>query len=63
MGIGEKLEAEGIENIFNKIVTEKFPNLKEEKVSQIQVGFWTPNRKDQEKKISPIHIMVKILIM
>jgi hypothetical protein len=36
MGIeGEEVQAKGISNIFNKIITEKFPNL--EKVMPIQV--------------------------
>jgi archaeosine-15-forming tRNA-guanine transglycosylase len=49
MGIdeGEEVQEKGIHNIFNKIITENFPNL--EKVNPIQV--WeasrTPNRLDQ----------------
>jgi hypothetical protein len=37
MGIeeGEKVQAKGISNIFNKLITENFPNL--EKVMPIQV--------------------------
>jgi hypothetical protein len=35
MGIKEEVQAKGIHNIFNKIITENFPNL--EKVLPIQV--------------------------
>jgi hypothetical protein len=53
MGIeeGEEVKAKGIHNIFNKIITEKFPNLEE--VMPIQVDFKEasrpPNRLDQNR--------------
>jgi hypothetical protein len=59
MGIeeGEEVQAKGICNIFNKIITENFPNL--EKTMPIQVeASGTPNRLDQNKTSSQ-HIIIK----
>jgi hypothetical protein len=52
MGIeeGEEVQAKETHNIFNKIITEKFPNL--EKASR------TPNRLDQNRT-TPRHIIIK----
>jgi hypothetical protein len=52
MGIeeGEEVQAKGIPNIFNKIITENFPNLEE--------AYRTPNRLDQNR-ITPQHIIIK----
>jgi hypothetical protein len=51
MGIeeGEEVQAKGIHNIFNKIITENFPN--QEKTMPIQVleTSRTPNRLDQNR--------------
>jgi hypothetical protein len=59
MGIeGEEVQAKGIHNIFNKLITEKFSNLR--KVLPIQV--WDvsrkPNRLDQNR-ISLQHVIIK----
>ena len=51
MGI-EKLEAvqlKGTENLFNKIIEEKFTNLKKDMPMEIQEAYGTPNRMDQNK--------------
>jgi hypothetical protein len=47
MGIeeGEEVQAKGVHNIFNKIISENFPNL--EKVLPIQEASRTPKRFDQ----------------
>jgi hypothetical protein len=62
MGIeeGEEVHAKGINNIFNKKITENFPNL--EKTMQIQVkeACRTPNRLDQNRTI-PQHIIIKTI--
>jgi hypothetical protein len=54
MGIeeGEKVQAKGIDNIFNKIITEIFPNLKKTMPIQIQEASRTPNRLDQNRTTS-----------
>jgi hypothetical protein len=46
MGIeeGDKVQAKGICNIFNKIITENFPNLKKVLPIQVQEASRIPNR-------------------
>jgi hypothetical protein len=44
---GEELQAKGIHNIFNKIITENFPNLEKTMPIQVQKTSRTPNRLDQ----------------
>jgi hypothetical protein len=60
MGIeeGEEVQAKGICNIFNKIITENFPNLKKDLPIQVQETTRIPNRLDQNS-ISPDHIIIK----
>jgi hypothetical protein len=50
MGIeeGEEVQAKGIHNIFNKIVTENFPNLEKTMPIQVQEAARTSNRPDIE---------------
>jgi hypothetical protein len=45
MGIeeGEEVQAKGIHNIFNKIITENFPNLEKTMPIQVQEASRTPN--------------------
>jgi hypothetical protein len=48
MGIeGEEVQAKGICNIFNKIITENFPNLEKTMPIQVQEASRTLNRIDQ----------------
>jgi hypothetical protein len=49
MGIeeGEEVQAKGMCNIFNKIITENFPNLEKTKPIHVQKASRTPNRLDQ----------------
>jgi archaeosine-15-forming tRNA-guanine transglycosylase len=51
MGIeeGEEVQAKGTCNIFNKIITEIFPNLKKAMPIQVQEASRTPNRPDQTR--------------
>jgi hypothetical protein len=51
MGIeeGEEVQAKGICNIFNKIITENFTNLQKAVPIQVQEASRTPNRLDQNK--------------
>jgi hypothetical protein len=51
MGIeeGEEVQAKGIHNIFNKIITENFPNLEITMPIQVQEASRTPNRPDQNR--------------
>jgi hypothetical protein len=43
---GEEVQAKGICNIFNKIITENFPNLEKDLPIQVQETSSTPNRPD-----------------
>jgi hypothetical protein len=59
MGIeGEEVQAKGIRNIFNKIITENFPNLEKAMPIQVQETSRIPNRLDQNST-SPWHIIIK----
>jgi hypothetical protein len=60
MGIeeGEEVQAKEIHNIFNEIITEKFPNLEKAMPIQVQETSRTPNRLDQYRT-SPWHIIIK----
>jgi hypothetical protein len=42
----EEVQAKGIHDMFNKIITESFPNLKKVSPIQVQEGFRTLNRLD-----------------
>jgi hypothetical protein len=62
MGIEEEeVQAKGIFNIFNKIITENFPNLKKVFPIQVQEASRTPNRLDQNRT-SQGNITIKITI-
>jgi chromosome segregation ATPase len=49
MGIEGEVQAKRIRNIFNKIITENFPNLKKVLPIQVQEASRTPNRPDQNR--------------
>jgi hypothetical protein len=52
------VQAKGICNIFNKIITENFPNLEKAMPIYVQEACKTPNRFGQNRTI-PQHIMIK----
>jgi hypothetical protein len=60
MGIeeGEEVQAKGMCNIFNKIITENFPNLEKPVPIQMQEVSRTTNRLDQNRT-TPGHIIIK----
>jgi hypothetical protein len=61
MGIKEEeVQVKGIHNIFNKIISENFPNFKKELSIQVQEASRTPDRLDQNRT-APQHIIVKQL--
>jgi hypothetical protein len=45
-------------NIFNKIITENFPNLEKTMPIQVQEASRTPKRPDQNRT-TPLHIIIK----
>jgi hypothetical protein len=55
---GKEVQAKGIHNIFNKIITENFPNLEKTMPIQVQEASKTPNRLDQNRT-TPRHIIIK----
>jgi hypothetical protein len=60
MGIeeGEEMQAKGMRNIFNKIITENFPNLEKSRPIQMQEASRTPKRPDQNRT-TPRHSIIK----
>jgi hypothetical protein len=44
---GEEVQTKGIDNLFNKIIAENFPNLEKERVIQVQEAYRTPNCQDK----------------
>ena len=54
----EDFQLKGPANIFNKIIEENFPNLKNEMHMNIQEAYRTPNRLDQ-KRNSSRHIIIR----
>jgi hypothetical protein len=55
---GEKVQAKGIHNIFNKIITENSPNLEKVMPIQVEEGSRTSNRLDQNRNF-PQHTIIK----
>jgi hypothetical protein len=55
---GEEIQAKGICNIFNKIITENFPNLEKVMPIQVQKASRTQSRLDQNRN-SPQHVIIK----
>jgi hypothetical protein len=62
MGIEEgEVQAKGIDNIFNKIITENFSHIEKVLPIQLQKASSTPNRLDQNR-MSLQHIIIKTAI-
>jgi hypothetical protein len=62
MGIEEgEVQAKGIDNIFNKIITENFSHIEKVLPIQLQEASSTPNRLDQNR-MSLQHIIIKTAI-
>jgi hypothetical protein len=55
---GEEVQAKATSNIFNKIITENFPNLGKSMPIQVQEDSRTPSRPDQNRTY-PRHIIIK----
>jgi hypothetical protein len=55
---GEEVQAKGICNILNKIVTENFPNLEKLLATQVHEASRTPNRLHQQRT-SMWHTIIK----
>jgi hypothetical protein len=46
---GEEIQTKGIDNLLNRIIAKNFPNLKKERVTQVQEAYRTPNPQDQKR--------------
>ena len=49
--IPEGEEQQGIENLFEKVMMENFPNLRREKVTQIQETQRVPNKRNPKRPL------------
>ena len=56
---GEEEEEQGIENLFEKVMMENLPNLRTEKVTQIQETQRLPSKKNP-KRPTARHIIIKM---
>ena len=54
----EEEEEQGIENLFEKVMMENFPNLRREKVTQIQESQRVPSKRNP-KRPTARHIIIK----
>ena len=59
IGIPEGEEGQGIENLFEKVMMETFPNLMREKVTQIQETQRVPSKRNP-KRPTARHIIIKM---
>ena len=59
IGIPEGEEEQGIENLFEKVLMENFPNLMREKVTQIQETKKGPIKRNP-KRLTSRHIKIKM---
>ena len=59
IGIPEGEEEQGIENLFEKVMMENFPNLTREKVTQIQETQRVPIKRNP-KRPTARHIIIKL---
>ena len=56
---GGEEEEQGIENLFERVMMENFPNLMREKVTQVQEVQKVPNKMNP-KRSTPRHIIIKM---
>jgi hypothetical protein len=50
----EEIQTKGIDNLFNRMIAENFPNLDKES-HQVQEAYRMPNQQDQKKKSPKTH--------
>ena len=59
IGVPEGEEEQGIENLFEKVMTENFPNLMRDKVTQVQETYRVPIKMNP-KGPTRRHIIMKL---
>jgi hypothetical protein len=52
---GEEIQTKGIDNLFSRIIAEKFPNIEKERVTQMQEAYRIPSHKDQKRNTHQTH--------
>ena len=60
IGIIEEEEEQGIENLFERVMTKNFPNLMREKFTQVQEAQRVPIKMNP-KRPTPKHIIIKMV--
>jgi hypothetical protein len=56
MGVkGEEIQTKSIDNLFNRIIAESFPNLERKRVTQVQETCRTPNHQCQKRNTQTYH--------
>ena len=56
---GTEIKIKGMNNLFNEIISENFPNVKNERENQIQEAYRTPNAQNHNRS-TPRHIIMKM---
>ena len=56
---GTEIQTKGMNNLFNKIISENFPNLKNEMENQIQEAYRRTNVQNYNRS-TPRHIIMKM---
>jgi hypothetical protein len=57
---GEEIQTKGINNLFDRLIAENFPNLEKERVIQVQEAYRTPSHQDQKRNTTR-HTIIKTL--
>jgi uncharacterized coiled-coil protein SlyX len=62
MGVEERkeIQTKGIDNLFNRIIAENFPNLEKERVTQVKEAYRTSSHQDPKRNTSR-QIIIKTL--
>jgi hypothetical protein len=55
MGVeeGEEIQTKDLDNLFNEIIAENFPNLEKERIIKVQEAYSTPNHQNQKRNAPP----------
>jgi hypothetical protein len=56
----QEIQTKGTDKLFNRLIAEKFPNIKKERVTQVQEAYRTPKCKPPLPNISR-HIIIKTM--
>jgi hypothetical protein len=56
----EETQTKGTDNLFNRIIAEKFPNFEKDRDTQMQEAYRTKNHQDKNRNI-PRHTIIKTL--